>query len=113
MVGCLPLFWVKERSLALPLSTPLGNQFAMPNQVSYAHMHRKLLVVSMGLLWAGNLLAQSEIGGATLTGEVRDPSGAAVPNAKVTAKQTSTGFTRVAQSSSAGVYSFSLLPPGA
>lgn len=57
-------------------------------------------------------LAQSEIGGATLSGTVGDPSGAAVPNVKVTVKQTATGFTRVAQSSSAGIYSFSALPPG-
>jgi hypothetical protein len=59
-----------------------------------------------------SVFAQSEIGGATLSGTVKDPSGAVIPNAKVTAKQTSTGLIRVAESSSAGLYSFSLLPPG-
>src|SRR6516225_8743128 len=70
------------------------------------------IIAILSALSAG-LWAQSEIGGATLNGTVRNPSGAAVPNAKVTAKQTATGLTRVAQSSSAGIYNFSLLPPGA
>jgi outer membrane receptor protein involved in Fe transport len=96
------------------LKPAICNSVAMLISYPYVYMHRILAVFSMGLFcWSGALLAQSEIGGATLSGTVRDPSGAAVPNAKVTAKQTSTGLTRVAQSSSAGIYSFSLLPPGA
>jgi outer membrane receptor protein involved in Fe transport len=76
-------------------------------------MLRNLAIIALVLcVYTLAAFAQSEIGGATLSGTVRDPSGAAVPNVKVTAKQTATGFTRVAQSSSAGIYSFTALPPG-
>src|SRR5215471_19164559 len=76
-------------------------------------MLRNLAIITLVLCaCALAAFAQSEIGGATLSGTVRDPSGAAVPNVKVTAKQTATGFTRIAQSSSAGIYSFTALPPG-
>jgi outer membrane receptor protein involved in Fe transport len=53
-----------------------------------------------------------EIGGATLNGTVTDPSGAAVPGAKVTATQTATGLKRTTESGSAGLYSFTALPSG-
>jgi len=77
-------------------------------------MVRRLAITLVGLsLCIGSLVAQSEIGGATLNGTVTDPSGAAVPGAKISAKQASTGLTRTTQSSSAGLYSFSLLPAGA
>jgi outer membrane receptor protein involved in Fe transport len=57
-------------------------------------------------------MAQSEIGGATLNGTVADPSGAAVANAKVTVENTSTGLTRTARTSDAGLYSFPGVPVG-
>ncbi len=47
-------------------------------------------------------LAQSEIGGATLSGTILDPSGAAVAAAKVTATNPATQFTRSTESSGAG-----------
>src|SRR5258708_8155942 len=75
-------------------------------------MSQKLASVLVVCLFAWSLFAQSEIGGATLNGTVSDPSGSAIPNAKLTATQTSTGFTRVTQTSSAGVYTFSILPAG-
>lgn len=55
---------------------------------------------------------QSEVGGATLTGTVTDPSGATVPQAKVTATNTATGFVRMVESTDAGVYNFVRLPVG-
>lgn len=58
------------------------------------------------------VFAQAEIGGATLNGTVTDPTGAAVPNAKVTATNTATGFTRSTESNDIGLYSFSRLPVG-
>jgi hypothetical protein len=67
-----------------------------------------LIGVSMAVLATG----QSEIGGATLNGTVTDPSGAAVANAKVTVENTSTGLTRTARTSDAGLYSFPGVPVG-
>jgi len=46
----------------------------------------------------------------TLQGTVTDPTGAVVPNATVTVKDTVTGITRTVQTSAAGVYFISSLP---
>src|SRR3954453_22028209 len=70
----------------------------------------KLLLVPGVLL--SNLHAQSEAGGATLNGTVTDATGAAVAGAKVTATSPSTGFTRVIQTSEAGLYTFPRIPVG-
>jgi hypothetical protein len=48
----------------------------------------------------------------SLTGNVTDPSGAAVPNVRVEAVNTRTGVTRAATTDSAGAYSFSDLQAG-
>jgi hypothetical protein len=61
---------------------------------------------------AAACFAQSEIGGASLNGTVTDPSGASVPNAKVTAVNIATGLTRTTQTSDVGLYSFTGLPVG-
>src|SRR6266852_5342813 len=65
------------------------------------------------LLASSALFAQTEIGGATLNGTVLDPTGAAVPNAKLTATNPATGLTRTTQSNEAGLYNFARLPVGA
>ena len=62
------------------------------------------------LLFAGQLHAQ--VAGATLSGTINDPSGAVVPNAQVSAKNTATGVTRAATTDSAGFYSIPNLLPG-
>ena len=48
----------------------------------------------------------------TITGEVKDASGAVIPGATVTATNTGTNATREMQSNEAGAYSFPALPPG-
>jgi hypothetical protein len=48
----------------------------------------------------------------TITGVVKDSSGAIIPGASVIAQNTSTNATREAQSNEAGAYSFPALPPG-
>ena len=48
----------------------------------------------------------------TITGEVKDTSGAVVPGANVTVTNTGTNATREAQSNEAGAYGFPALPPG-
>jgi outer membrane receptor protein involved in Fe transport len=64
------------------------------------------------LLLSGSAFAQSEIATATLNGTVTDPSGSAVPNAKVTVTGSATGLTRTVQTNEAGLYSFGRLPVG-
>ena len=49
---------------------------------------------------------------ASIEGIVLDPAGAAVPNAKVSATETSTGLVVHATTASDGRYSFPSLPPG-
>jgi hypothetical protein len=70
------------------------------------------LVLSVCLL-ASALFGQAEIGGATLNGTVTDPTGAAVPSAKVTIRNIETGLTRSTTTNEAGLYSFNRLPVGA
>jgi len=67
-----------------------------------------LLLIAMG---ANNLRAQTAGTGA-LTGTVTDPSGSSVPNVTVTATNRDTGQVRTGKTSAAGVYTFTLLPPG-
>jgi len=54
------------------------------------------------------LIAQT----ADLSGIISDPSGLAVPNAKVTVKAQATGATREIISNHEGMYSVAVLPPG-
>ncbi|HEX7138158.1 MAG TPA: TonB-dependent receptor, partial [Vicinamibacterales bacterium] len=64
----------------------------------------------MCLLSCAPAFAQQTAG--NLTGRVLDPQGAAIPGVTVTAKSTSTGFTRSEQSDSEGVYRLNALPVG-
>src|SRR3984893_12661108 len=69
-----------------------------------------LALVVVALLFASQVRAQ--VSGATLSGTVNDPSGAVVPSAEVSARNTATGVTRQATADSAGFYSLPNLLPG-
>lgn len=71
----------------------------------------RLLVPLLFLLVAGLLAAQSLTSGG-VTGVVTDPSGAAIPGAKVTLINTQTGTAKIVSTGAHGEYQFSLLPPG-
>jgi len=68
-----------------------------------------LSAVFLILVCAGLAVAQST---SSLTGTVRDPSGALVADATLVLTSAATGTTRTAKSSSAGEYSFLQVPPG-
>ncbi len=70
-----------------------------------------LSVLVIALLMTPSLVAQSLVSG-DLTGTVTDPSGAVVPNATVTLKNSGTGQTRSTTTNNSGSYRFSLLQPG-
>jgi len=55
------------------------------------------------------LFAQSDLG--TISGSVRDPSGASIPNAVVTIKN-QTGIERQATTNESGFYAITNIPPG-
>src|SRR5271157_1541507 len=56
--------------------------------------------------------AQSQLGTGAISGVVRDPSGGAVPGAKVTVTNTETGLARQIESNDAGQFMAPVLPPG-
>ena len=65
-------------------------------------------LVVMALMVSG-VFAQSETG--AITGTVSDPTGAVVPNAKITVKGTTTGSVRTATTNSSGAYTVTNLQP--
>src|ERR1041385_3658841 len=71
---------------------------------------RKLLPI-IGLLCLSSGMALAQTAG-EITGEIKDPSGATVPNVPVTATNTATNVARSTTTNTAGVYSFPDLTPG-
>src|SRR5271157_537888 len=72
-----------------------------------------LVAIAMILfLLPTSLLSQSIVTGG-LNGTVADPTGAVVPNATVTLTDPATSLSRTTNTNSAGLFSFSLLKPGA
>ena len=69
-----------------------------------------LAVATLLLPWHGRLFAQEFRG--TISGVVTDPSGAAIPAAKVTVTETHTGTRIPTVSDSAGKYVVPFLLPG-
>jgi hypothetical protein len=74
------------------------------------------IVLSISVFIALNILvvgqAQAQVSGATLSGTVTDPSGAAIPMAQVSIKAVATGVTREVVTDSAGFYAAPNLQPG-
>ncbi len=66
-------------------------------------------VLCMLVLAAGFCFAQSDLG--SITGFVKDPSGASIPNAKVTVRNQS-GLQRQATTNETGLYQITNIPPG-
>ncbi|MBI3695493.1 MAG: TonB-dependent receptor [Acidobacteria bacterium] len=73
---------------------------------------RWLYILGAGLLWSASLAAQSNVASGELHGSVTDPSGTAVPGAKVTVKSDITGLIRTDTTDLSGEYRFLQLPPG-
>lgn len=73
--------------------------------------YRLVLCVSLLFLTASVLEAQDAATGA-IAGEVHDPSGARIPQARLSVASEQTGLARVVTTTSQGFYRVSLLPPG-
>ncbi len=74
------------------------------------HLALGLVALAMTLPFEGPALAQ--VTGATLSGTITDPSGAALSGAEVSIKNTSTKITRIAQTDKQGLYTAPNLLPG-
>src|SRR5689334_8164614 len=73
----------------------------------------QICLVSLTIIVAGNFIpAEAQVDTVNLSGMVLDPSGAAIPSAKVTIKKVDTGATRSADADAEGSYSFIGLSPG-
>ena len=66
----------------------------------------------LGLFLAACAMAQTVGGSAGISGEVKDPSGAAVPNAKVVISSASQGTLRTIETNNAGAFAAPALTPG-
>jgi hypothetical protein len=87
-----------------------NNVFSRPSAVLGKATQWLRLITVTSLAIAG-LQAQSITSG-DVTGAVKDPSGAAMPNATVTLKNIGTGVTQTQTTSGQGQYRFSLVSPG-
>lgn len=64
------------------------------------------------LIFCGQVFAQAGIDMGSITGTVKDPTGALVPKAKCTLTNMNTGVTQIAVSTSSGDYSFPIVAVG-
>ena len=72
-----------------------------------------LSVISLSLiLLTCNPTARAQLAGATLSGQVSDRSGAVIPSASVTMRNTATGEVRTVTTNEKGLYSAPSLQPG-
>ncbi|MDQ2921912.1 MAG: TonB-dependent receptor [Acidobacteriota bacterium] len=71
-----------------------------------------ILTVVCGLLGSGVAFGQAQSNAADLQGVVRDPQGAVVVGANVTARNPATNFSRTVQTNDQGYYLIVSLPPG-
>jgi len=67
----------------------------------------------VGLIALGTCLVSAQGSTGTISGVVRDISGAVIPGVMVTAKHTESGLTRTALTNETGAYSVQFLPVGA
>src|SRR5882724_2025891 len=72
---------------------------------------RNLLNIFTLALLASSAFGQTS-GSGTITGTLKDPSGAVVPGAAVTIRNTDTGIDRKTQTTEAGIYTATFLRPG-
>lgn len=71
-----------------------------------------LFLALMVVVSAAGSLAFGQAVGASLNGQVTDPTGAAIPGASISLRNTGTGLTLTATSSGDGAYRVAPLPPG-
>src|SRR6266699_5548692 len=79
-------------------------------RVSFVVLLARVLALSAVLCVPRILLAQSDLG--KISGFVKDPSGATVPNAKITVRSSNGGVERQTTTNESGYYVITNVPPG-
>ncbi len=79
------------------------------NIACYRGAMRSCMLIGFLLIAAIAVMAQSDLG--SISGYVKDPTGATIPNASVTVRN-QTGLTRTATTNGSGYYAITNLPPG-
>ena len=85
---------------------------ALPQTTWKRRWHCGLLAMLVGIAGAMPPLAMAQQATATVTGIVKDPNGAAVPNAQVQLTNVNTGVVRKTVTTSVGIYDFPSVVPG-
>jgi hypothetical protein len=84
--------------------------------MSMSYKHRGIALFACVLCFCFNIMlslpVHGQVSGATLSGTITDPQGAAVPNAKVTIRNGATGVSAETSTNGAGFYSAPNLNPG-
>src|ERR1041385_615128 len=75
-------------------------------------LHLAVAVCAASTLYASAPVRARQLGAATLVGVVRDPNGAVIPGAAVSATNAATGATRETKTNEGGAYVLPTLPPG-
>ena len=75
-------------------------------------VQKSLMLTMVLLLSVSAAFAQAQASSADLVGTVVDPTGAIIPGATITVKNSATGLTRTTTASDSGTYQFIGLPPG-
>ena len=86
--------------------------FTMSGQIRRFLARPLFLLMVIACLLPGTTMLAQLAGKGAISGIVDDPTGAAIPNAKVTATNTATGVSVTTASTNAGDYAFSTLDPG-
>src|SRR5262249_35195507 len=77
-----------------------------------SRMGRHKFVLCLGIVIMSSVMAIGQLTTGTITGTVTDQTGAAVPGATITLKNTETGVSRTALSNETGKYEAFSLPTG-
>jgi hypothetical protein len=85
-------------------------KFSLLHPHRYSQMGKSLALAAICAL--SLVPAGAQVTAASLSGSVTDPSGAALPNATVTALNTGTGASQTATTTGEGTFTFTTLPPG-
>jgi len=89
-----------------------GNQHGGPAFLSPSLRISIVMLILTVLVGTPAQLGAQSVTSGDIVGIVTDPSGAVLPNARVTLESQENGSTQVQATNSRGVYRFSLLPPG-
>src|SRR5436190_1828846 len=94
------------------ISVPIDRYHTPQNHKGVSEMRRLQFCLAVFAILALTMSAFAQVQNGQITGTVTDPSGAAIPNAKVTVTNAATGLNVSATSNASGNYTVKELPIG-